>query len=56
MTSVTSGGTSKEKKKEELPKVEYSNLPRAIIEQATMNHIAIVKVGCFCVGKNAFSK
>jgi hypothetical protein len=52
LTSVTgvgggggggSGGLGGRPKKEELPKVCYSSLPRSVVEQATLNHIAIVK-------------
>ena len=43
----TSGGQMNEKatKKEveQLPRIVYSNIPRLVIEQATLNHIAIVK-------------
>ncbi len=44
LTSVTGGGEKKEKKKEEPPpKVEYCSTPRAVVEQATLGHIAVVR-------------
>eukprot|EP00094_Tigriopus_californicus_P005213 TCALIF_05026-PB protein Name:"Similar to WDFY3 WD repeat and FYVE domain-containing protein 3 (Homo sapiens)" AED:0.04 eAED:0.04 QI:7/0.93/0.68/1/1/1/16/134/3650 len=44
LTSVTGGGNSNNKpKKEEPTKVEYSNLPKAIVDQATLSHIIIVR-------------
>ena len=40
-SSVGSGNGSKVKKEE--VKVEYSNLPQQIVEQSTLNHVAIVR-------------
>lgn len=43
LTSVGgSGGNGAKAKKEEV-KVELSNLPQTIVEQATLNHVAIVR-------------
>jgi hypothetical protein len=42
-SSVVGGSGDTKLKKEELVKVELSNLPRAVVEHATINHIAIVK-------------
>ena len=41
-SSVSGSGNGSKVKKEEV-KVEFSNLPQTIVEQATLNHVAIVR-------------
>ncbi len=41
-SSVSGSGNGSKVKKEEV-KVEYSNLPQTIVEQSTLNHVAIVR-------------
>lgn len=45
LTSVTSSSklAASKVKKDEMTKVVNSNLPKAVVEQATLNHISIVK-------------
>ena len=44
LASVTASSGSGKNKKEELPpKVEYSKLPKAVVEQATLHHVSVVK-------------
>ena len=40
---VSSNSDESSKPKKEEPKVNYSRMPRAVVEQATLNHISIVK-------------
>jgi hypothetical protein len=43
LTSVGSSSGNVAKAKKEEVKVELSNLPQTIVEQATLNHVAIVR-------------